>query len=147
MTQSRRTFLATSAAAGAITLLPFCAAADGHGADVFETPAGDITIYPVSHASFVMQTPVGNIYVDPVGDPSAYADLPVADLILVTHEHGDHFNVGTLTAVSNGAPMITNPAVMAKLPAEMQSNASALANGTCLRPISDIARRNGSRST
>lgn len=129
MTQTRRTFLATSAAAGAITLLPFRAKADGHSRDVFSTPAGDITIYPVDHASFVMQTPVGNIYVDPVGDPSAYADLPAADLVLVTHEHGDHFNTDTLAAVSNGAPMITNPAVLAKMSADMQARSSALANG------------------
>ena len=73
MTQSRRTFLAASAAAvGVITVLPWNAKAAGHSANVFSTDAGDITIHPVSHASFVMETPVGTIYVDPVGEQPAH---------------------------------------------------------------------------
>ena len=88
---SRRQFLkTTAAAAGAVTILPYAAYAAAHGGDTFETPAGPITITPVSHASFVAQTPAGVIYVDPVGGADKYADFDAPDLVLITHEHGDH---------------------------------------------------------
>lgn len=131
MTLTRRHFLYTSAAAAAsITLLPYAAGAAGHASDVFATDAGEISVYPVSHASFVMTTPAGTIYVDPVGEAAAYADFPSADLILVTHEHGDHFKVDTLSAlVGEKTQLITNPAVYDKLPDDMKAKSSKIANG------------------
>lgn len=131
MNQSRREFLSTSAIVVAgITLLPYAANAAGHASDVFTTGGGDITIHPVSHASFVMKTPIGTIYVDPVGDSAAYADFPAADLILVTHEHGDHFNLETLAAVTgDAAQIITNPGVYGKLGDDLKAKASQIANG------------------
>lgn len=128
---SRRQFLmTTAAAAGAVTILPYAAFAAAHGADSFETPAGPITITPVSHASFVAQTPVGVIYVDPVGGADKYTDLPAPDLVLITHEHGDHYNQETLDAiVAEGTQIIANPAVFAMLPETMQAQASAVENG------------------
>ena len=131
MTHSRRHFLATSAAAaGVITLLPYAARAAAHGADMFPTPAGDIKVHPVDHASFVMETPMGVIYNDPVGEPANYADFPPADLILITHEHGDHYNVETLTALAGENTMIiTNPAVFEMLPDALKAKATMIGNG------------------
>lgn len=128
---TRRQFLSTAAlAAGTITLLPFAARAMGHGSDVFETAAGKITVHPVAHASFVMETPAGTIYSDPVGDPVAYADFPRPDLVTITHEHGDHYNVDTLNAlVTDSTRLLVNPAVMAMLPENLKSKAQAIANG------------------
>ncbi len=129
MTHTRRSFLThAGAAAGLITVLPFAARADGHMSDVFA--GGAIKVHPVGHASFVMETPAGVFYVDPVGDAAGYADMPAADYILVTHEHGDHFNVDTLTAIKGETTqMITNGAVFDKLPEALKSNTQALANG------------------
>ncbi|MBU2359771.1 MAG: MBL fold metallo-hydrolase [Alphaproteobacteria bacterium] len=131
MTTTRRHFLATSAAAaGAITLLPYAASAAAHAADMFPTTAGDVTVHPVEHASFVMETPVGTIYNDPVGDASLYADYPAPDLILITHEHGDHYNAETLAAiVGENTQIIANPAVYAMLSDDMKAKASEMANG------------------
>lgn len=130
MVQTRRHFLAsTAAAAGSITVLPFAFGAGGSG-DMFSTNAGDITIHPVSHASFIMETPVGTIYIDPVGDPAAYADFPRPDLILITHEHGDHYKPETLAAlVGDSTQMITNRAVYELLPEGLKGKASQIANG------------------
>jgi L-ascorbate metabolism protein UlaG (beta-lactamase superfamily) len=128
MTQTRRTFIAAAAATGTVTILPYGALAQAGDSNMFEAEGGSITIYPVSHASFVMETPAGVIYSDPVGDPAAYADFPAADLILVTHEHGDHFNAETLTALKGeNTHLITNPAVAGMLPEGMESE--TLANG------------------
>jgi len=131
MRPTRRHFLSgTAAALGSVTLLPYAARAASGAGDVFPTGAGDITVYPVSHASFVMATPAGTIFSDPVGDASAYADLPQPDLILVTHEHGDHYNAETLAALAGaGTTIITNPAVHGMLPDDLKARASSVANG------------------
>ncbi len=131
MIHTRRHFLTTgAAAAGTVTLLPFAARAAAHESDVFETAAGTITVHPVSHASIVLETPKGTIYVDPVGDPDRYAGFPDPDLILITHEHGDHYNEETLTAIAtSGTRMITNPAVFAKLSDDLKSMSTGVGNG------------------
>lgn len=130
MRPTRRHFLSGSAAAiGSITLLPYAARAASHTGDMFSTDGGDITVHPVNHASFVMVTPAGVIYSDPVGDAALYADLPPPDLILVTHEHGDHYKAETLAAIVGDAPIITNPAVFGMLPDDLKSKASEIANG------------------
>lgn len=131
MTQTRRTFLATAAGAGTITVLPWGVSAMSHGgADTFATDGGEVSVHPINHASFVMQTPTGVIHVDPVGDAALYADYPAPDLILITHEHGDHYNAETLSALmADGTHLITNPAVHDMLPDELASGAETMANG------------------
>lgn len=132
MTHSRRTFLAGAAAVGTVTILPFTARAAGHAAHVFDTSGGPVTVHPVNHASIVLETPVGVIYVDPVGDAGLYAGLPAPDLVLVTHEHGDHYNAGTLAAIipsDHPTPIIANPAVHGMLTGDLAGRSSAIANG------------------
>lgn len=127
---TRRRFLTGAAAAGGITLLPYRAMAGGHSSDAFASASGEVVITPKSHASFVMQTPVGTMYIDPVGEADLYADMPAPDMILITHEHGDHYNAETLAAImGENTTMITNLAVFAMLPAEMQARATSMANG------------------
>ncbi|WP_418595995.1 MBL fold metallo-hydrolase [Ponticoccus sp. (in: a-proteobacteria)] len=99
-------------------------------------------MHPVHHASFVMETPAGVIYVDPVGEAAEYADLPPPDLILVTHEHGDHYNAETLAAlIGDGTVLLTNPAVNAMLPAEMKDGAKMLDNGRAPTGKASTSRR------
>ena len=128
MSITRREF--TTGLCAATGLAPVAARAAGHGGDAFMTDAGDVLIHPINHASIVMETPAGTLYVDPVGRPDAYEGLPPADLILVTHEHGDHLSVPLLmTLAAGGVPLITNPAVQGMLPGGLGDAATALANG------------------
>ncbi|WP_292293591.1 MBL fold metallo-hydrolase [Marivita sp.] len=130
MTQTRRSFLTSVAAAGTITVLPFKGRAAGHASNMFESDAGTFTVHPVSHASVVIETPAGVMYIDPVGEVSQYSDLPAADMILITHEHGDHYNADTLDALKGeDTVMLTNPAVFDMLPEGMKTNTTSLANG------------------
>lgn len=127
MLTRRHTLLTMTAATGAL-IMPFQLRADGHGGDVFETDAGPVTIHPIAHASIVMETPMGVIYVDPVGDLDLYAGMPAADLILITHEHGDHYDADTLGMLRENNPqVITNPAVFERL--TNTGNTTQLANG------------------
>ncbi|HMJ89160.1 MAG TPA: MBL fold metallo-hydrolase [Candidatus Acidoferrum sp.] len=67
--------------------------------DHLATEQGSLLIHPINHASFVLSWNGLTIYNDPVRGAAPYAGLPRADLILVSHEHGDHFDSGTLNAV------------------------------------------------
>lgn len=126
---NRRDLLLKTAATGALAAFPVGLRAAGHAQDVVEFAAGgQVVVHPVSHASVVLETTMGTIYVDPVGSPDAYSDLPPADLILVTHEHGDHFNADVLAAIGAGnVPMLSNPAVHGML-GEMPDS-QAIGNG------------------
>lgn len=128
---TRRRFLQTTGlAAGSLTVLPFAARAAGHGPDIFATDSGEVGVYPIDHASLVMSTPMGWVYIDPVGDASAYAEFPAPDLIVITHEHGDHYNADTLAAIAGeGTVMIANPAVYDMLPEALKARTTSLANG------------------
>lgn len=100
------------------------------GQNTYPTDSGEIVIHPVSHASMVMETPDMVIYVDPVGGASAYEGMPDPDLVLITHEHGDHYDPETLAAlVGENTQLITNPAVHDMLPEDLKARASAMANG------------------
>jgi len=127
---TRRTLLKSAAAMGAITVLPFRAGAAEHSGNTFPTDGGEIVVHPVSHASMWMETPAGVIYVDPVGDASDYEDAPDPDLILITHEHGDHYAPELLAEISAGkTQMIANPAVYDMMPDEMKAMTQSIANG------------------
>ncbi|RJE79377.1 MBL fold metallo-hydrolase [Paracoccus sp. JM45] len=130
MLLTRRTGLKLAAALLGTALIPAFAMGQNAEATSYThtTDAGDVIIHPVDHASMVWETPAGVIYVDPVGGADAYADMPAPDFILITHQHGDHYDQPTLDGLAE-APMITNPAVFDMLPEAMQGRATSMANG------------------
>lgn len=98
--------------------------------DHLPTSAGDAVIHPINHASFVLQWNGRMIYNDPVGGAAPYQGLPKADLILVSHSHGDHFNAGTLESVRKDDTLIVAPAaVYSSLSAALKAQTIPLANG------------------
>ncbi len=91
---------------------------------------GKIRIQPIQHASFVLMTPDLVIYNDPVGGGALYAGQPKPDLIMITHEHQDHYDPATLHAlVQDKTKLVTNPAVHDMLPDDLKAKATAMANG------------------
>lgn len=64
--------------------------------DTEPTASDDLVVQPVNHASLVLRFGPLTIYSDPVGPAARYADLPRADLIFLTHEHGDHCDPATI---------------------------------------------------
>jgi L-ascorbate metabolism protein UlaG (beta-lactamase superfamily) len=62
-----------------------------------------------------------------------YANFSDADLILVTHEHGDHFNVETLTGlIEENTKLIVNPAIFEPMPESLRAISTAMADGDIL---------------
>ncbi len=113
----------------------FYRAVEVPGTDVFTgdhlpTTDGEVIIRPVTHASFVMQWKGITIYNDPDGAATLYAGLPRADLILVSHEHGDHYDAATLTAVRKTESVILAPRnVFNQMSTTLKAQTTVLANG------------------
>jgi L-ascorbate metabolism protein UlaG (beta-lactamase superfamily) len=61
--------------------------------DKINTTAGIVEMHFIGHGSLMFKVNSFIIYIDPVSGSGNYDNLPKADLILVTHEHGDHLDV------------------------------------------------------
>jgi L-ascorbate metabolism protein UlaG (beta-lactamase superfamily) len=87
-------------------------------------------ISPVTHASLVLTLRDTVIYVDPVESPFLYASEPKPDVILITHEHQDHFDTSTLSALATPSTLfVVPPSVAEKLPANLKQNLVVVKNG------------------
>lgn len=99
-------------------------------ADRFCTPSGKaVTVTLIKHGSLEISFGGRSIQIDPVSGlwrPTDYAaEFPKADFILVTHEHGDHFDKEAISALTDeGTSLVTNARC-----AEMLGQGKALANG------------------
>ncbi len=60
--------------------------------DVFETGKGELKIQFVKHGSIFFEFNDKVIHIDPVLRMGDYESYPKADLILITHHHGDHLD-------------------------------------------------------
>jgi L-ascorbate metabolism protein UlaG (beta-lactamase superfamily) len=103
--------------------------------DHLNTTNGDAIIHPLFHASFVMQWNGKVIYNDPDDDPqylSTYQGLPKADLVLVSHDHGDHMSSSQIDALRGPNALIIAPPFVYNnnLSAAQRLSAIALTNGT-----------------
>ena len=58
--------------------------------DTISTSEGNLVITFIGHASLIFNFNNMVIHVDPFSRLADYSSLPKADLILITHEHGDH---------------------------------------------------------
>lgn len=67
--------------------------------DTFSTTSGELAITCLGHGSLLLRHAGQTIYVDPYSKVADYARLPKADLILITHEHMDHLDLGALQAI------------------------------------------------
>jgi L-ascorbate metabolism protein UlaG (beta-lactamase superfamily) len=98
--------------------------------DHLVTADGDVVIRPVNHASLVLQWKDKTIYNDAVNGATPYTGMPRADLILVSHSHGDHFSSSTIDAVRGpNAVLIAPPAISNSLTLPQRAIAIFLTNG------------------
>ncbi len=67
--------------------------------DVFDTELGPLAITFIGHGSFMMEWDDKIIHVDPSSREADYSKLPDADIILITHHHGDHCDPSAVEAI------------------------------------------------
>jgi L-ascorbate metabolism protein UlaG (beta-lactamase superfamily) len=87
----------------ALLLLPFApqeTEKKKYETDVHKTAKGNLTITFIGHGTLMFQHDGKVIHVDPVGRYADYGKMPKADLILVTHEHGDHLDPSAIEKIS-----------------------------------------------
>jgi L-ascorbate metabolism protein UlaG (beta-lactamase superfamily) len=85
--------------------------------DSFDVGGGrNLRISFFGHASLMLETGDAVIYVDPVRQYADFSALPKADLILVTHEHGDHLDPAAIAQVKKAdTRIVLNAASRSKL--------------------------------
>ena len=107
--------------------------------DEFTTKSGKkVRFTCIKHASIQINYNGLEIQVDPVGKgmkpETDYSQFPKADIILVTHEHHDHFDSDAIALLTKASTKIyLNPAVH-----KMFGSGKALKNGDKVKIANDI---------
>lgn len=99
--------------------------------DHLNTAEGDVIVRPVDHAGFVLGWNDKWIYNDPAS--GSFAGIPKADVVLISHTHGDHFQPSYLTTAAGGVAktntiFIAPQAVYNGMSASLKSNTIVLTN-------------------
>ena len=84
--------------------------------DIFETSGGDLAISFIGHGTLMFEFNDMVIHVDPTMREADYTGMPDADLIMVTHQHGDHLDLTAINHVlKSGCPVIMTQACFEQL--------------------------------
>ena len=74
--------------------------------DKINTSSGIVEMRFIGHGSLMFSINNFVIYIDPVRTSGSYENLPKADMILVTHEHGDHLDPDLIKTLRKDATIM-----------------------------------------
>lgn len=98
--------------------------------DTVQTANGPLTIIPIHHATLALQWGGQTIYCDPVGGAERYKSLDRPTIIVLTHHHGDHFDMATLDALVDEDTRLVAPGIVHdQMPADIAARTQLMANG------------------
>jgi L-ascorbate metabolism protein UlaG (beta-lactamase superfamily) len=93
--------------------------------DIVQTSEGELKITFVGHGTLMFTFGDMVIHVDPWSNVADYAGMPKADLILVTHEHGDHLDADAIETLRKDNTSV----VVTESCAETVENGIVMGNG------------------
>jgi len=98
--------------------------------DVLKTSEGELEMFFIGHGTLMFTYQDLVIHIDPVSREADYSTLPDADLILVTHQHGDHLDMTAINKLlKNGTSIVMTETCLAQLE---DFEASVMKNGDIL---------------
>jgi len=74
----------------------------GFETDTIPTSSGNLEITFIGHGSLMLKFEGRTIHIDPFSRMADYSKLPKADMILITHHHGDHLDPEALKEIRTG---------------------------------------------
>jgi L-ascorbate metabolism protein UlaG (beta-lactamase superfamily) len=74
--------------------------------DLIQTSAGELKLTFVGHGSLIFTFGGKVVHADPYSRLADYDKLPKADVILITHAHGDHFDPKAIAALRKEGTLI-----------------------------------------
>jgi L-ascorbate metabolism protein UlaG (beta-lactamase superfamily) len=84
--------------------------------DILKTSEGDLEMFFIGHGTLMFTFNELVIHIDPVSREADYSTLPDADLILVTHQHGDHLDMTAINQLKkNGTIVVMTETCLAQL--------------------------------
>ena len=100
--------------------------------DKFTTKnGGELVITFIKHGSLQLTFNGHHIQIDPVSEYADYNSFPKADIILITHEHGDHLDPKAISALEKtGTLLIANEAG-----SKILGKGTVMKNGDKLTPV------------
>ncbi len=98
-------------------------------ATVEENTQDTIDVTLLTNAGIMIEAKNTRIYVDPIDLPQEYRELP-ADAILITHDHGDHYQYEAIAMLQKEGTMNVFPAIM--------SDEIRLHNGVAVAPGDEL---------
>ncbi|MFX0185567.1 MAG: MBL fold metallo-hydrolase [Candidatus Hodarchaeota archaeon] len=76
-------------------------------------PNENITVTLLHNAGVLIEVEDTRIYIDPYYLPSDYSNYP-ADIILITHDHGDHYDPSSIDLIKTEDTRLFFPAIMSQ---------------------------------
>jgi len=112
-------------------ILVFCLASNTFSqnkftTDSFSTSQGDLEITFIGHGSLMFNFNGLIIQVDPWSKLADYSKLPKADIILITHQHQDHFDPKAISELKKEYTKIVCPQTVAE---SLKEKATVMKNG------------------
>jgi L-ascorbate metabolism protein UlaG (beta-lactamase superfamily) len=122
----------------AITMATLTFSQEMPASDNISTSKGTVEMGFIGHGTLMFKLNDFVIHIDPVSSEGDYSKLPKADLILITHEHGDHLDTVAINKIKKaGTILICNQSSLSKVPwAQIMNNGDKkVINGIAIEAV------------